>query len=331
VGPAEAAVDGEEGPLLPGQDLVVHRPGVQAVLGVAREVAHAQEAQHLLHREDREVVHLAAGVHQRPAGRRAVSEQEVGEPRDGLGVADRAPLAAGRVEDARRQVERERGALPEHRVAELHAAARRHQPRERAVRHAGGPLVAGERLGDQAALGVVGPLELPEGDRLGRPAEVEGRGQDPAGRHQRSPGGDDQPPVRLDRRRQPRRPAADLDGQRAGSGRGAARGGTVRRAGAWRRHRPGGRRHHAALPDAAVAARVAPRPRRAGGRRRQEVSGHLDEVFERPRVVDRREPVGEAVSRGHARPPPPRPAGSSPRPCPRRTPTRSGSPRRGRR
>ena len=36
------AVQGQEGPLLPGQYLVVDRPGVQAVFGVTREIAHSQ-------------------------------------------------------------------------------------------------------------------------------------------------------------------------------------------------------------------------------------------------------------------------------------------------
>ncbi len=125
VGPGGRLFNGYEGAFLPGQDLVVNRAGVEAVLGVARQIADAQEAKDLLNGEDREVVDLPRSVEEDPPALLAVLEDQVGEALDRLLVGQVAPLARGPVLLGGLNADRVGGRLPHRRHVELDAAGGR--------------------------------------------------------------------------------------------------------------------------------------------------------------------------------------------------------------
>ena len=128
--PVERLRDRDERPLLSRQDFIVNGAGVEAVLGVSRQIANAQQAEDLLHGEDREVVNLTASIDERLSRRRPMSEQQLRKASNGFLIADGASRSPGDVQHARADVDWKGRTLAHHRGAEFHAACRGRHFRE---------------------------------------------------------------------------------------------------------------------------------------------------------------------------------------------------------
>ena len=87
-------IDGQERTFLTRQYLVVHSTRIEAVLGIAGEVARAEHAEDFLHREDAEIVDLSAGIKKRIAEVPPVLEQHIGKPIDRFFIRDRFSFAS---------------------------------------------------------------------------------------------------------------------------------------------------------------------------------------------------------------------------------------------
>src|SRR5262249_2281967 len=100
--------EGNKRSLLSSEDFVMHIARIQAVLGIASEIANAEQPEDLLHREDRKVVDLAACINEHLASRRPVREQQIRETGDALFVTDYMADLRIAVQDAGRNVNGER-------------------------------------------------------------------------------------------------------------------------------------------------------------------------------------------------------------------------------
>ena len=95
------------------------------MLSIARKVAHAEQAEDLLHRENREVVELAARIDEGSAAGLAVLKHHLGELAYRFRVADLLALAGFRIKHAGRRVDRVGRPLPHRRDSHLDAAGGR--------------------------------------------------------------------------------------------------------------------------------------------------------------------------------------------------------------